>query len=123
MFNLPSGAGNFNRARSIMAAMASETDGASSKLNDVISKIQEVNKLDRRSESLTRRASASNYMSYQQATSFRKDYKTVNQDYHADKRANIDAMTLLGQERTELTRKIKEIKQIPTHHRRTSIEK
>lgn len=113
MFNLPSGAGNFNRARSIMAAMASETDGASSKLNDVISKIQEVNKLDRRSESLTRRASASNYMSYQQATSFRKDYKTVNQDYHADKRANIDAMTLLGQERTELTRKIKEIETNP----------
>ena len=113
LFNLPSGAGNFNRARSIMSAMANEADGVSSKLNDVMAKIQSVNKLDRRSESLTRRASASNYMSYQQATSFRRDYSTVNQDYRSEKRSNIDAMTLLGQERTELTRKIQEIQTNP----------
>lgn len=113
IYNLPTGAQNFNRAKSIISAMSSEDDGASSKLNDVIAKIREVNKLDRRSESLSRRASASGYMSYQQYSNFMKDYNTSRTRYAAEKEANTNAMASLGQERSSLKQKISDIETNP----------
>lgn len=113
IYNLPTGAQNFNRAKSIISAMSSEADGASSKLNDVIAKIREVNKLDRRSESLSRRASASGYMSYQQYSNFMKDYNTSRTRYAAEKEANTNAMASLGQERSSLKQKISDIETNP----------
>ncbi|QXN70041.1 putative glucosaminidase domain-containing protein [Bacillus phage vB_BspH_Mawwa] len=118
IYNLPTGAQNFNRAKSIISAMSNEADGASSKLNDVISKIREVNKLDRRSESLSRRASASGYMSYQQYSNFIKDYNTSRTRYAAEKEANTNAMASLGQERSSLKQKISDIETNPNASQR-----
>ncbi|QZA69688.1 lysin [Bacillus phage 035JT004] len=109
IFNLPTGAQNFNRAKSFMQAMASEADGVSSKIDEVKAKIQSVNKLDRRAESLTRRAEASKYMSYQQASNYRRDYRTVTQDYGAERESNANVMARLGQERTTLHNRVQEI--------------
>ncbi|AYJ74089.1 putative endo-beta-N-acetylglucosamidase [Bacillus phage BSP15] len=109
LFNLPTGAQNFNRAKSFMQAMASEADGVSSKIDEVKAKIQSVNKLDRRAESLTRRAEASKYMSYQQASNYRRDYRTVTQEYGAERESNANAMARLGQERTTLHNRVQEI--------------
>lgn len=118
IYNLPTGAQNFNRAKSIISAMSTEADGASSKLDDVIAKIREVNKLDRRSESLSRRASVSGYMSYQQYSNFTKDYNTSRTRYAAEKEANTNAMASLGQERTNLKKKIKDIETNPNASQR-----
>lgn len=109
LFNLPTGAQNFNRAKSFMQAMASEADGVSSKIDEVKAKIQSINKLDRRAESLTRRAEASKYMSYQQASNYRRDYRTVTQEYGAERESNANAMARLGQERTTLHNRVQEI--------------
>jgi hypothetical protein len=109
LFNLPSGSQNFDRARRIMESMTNEADRVSGKLDEVKAKLQEVNKLDRRSESLSRRAEASGYMSHQQASSFRKDHRTATGDYRQYREENMDAMTRLGQERTNLFKQIKAI--------------
>ncbi|QIW88686.1 putative tail lysin 2 [Bacillus phage P59] len=111
LFNLP--VDDFERAKKVMKEMASETDGVSSKLKNVKSQIQDVNKLERRSESLSRRAQASNYMSHQQASSFRKDWFTVNQQYNNDRSGNLEEMTRIGQERTKISRQIKDIEENP----------
>jgi hypothetical protein len=111
LFNLP--VDDFERAKKVMKEMASETDGVSSKLKNVKSQIQDVNKLERRTESLSRRAQASNYMSHQQASSFRKDWFTVNQQYSNDRNSNLDEMTRIGQERTRISRQIKDIEENP----------
>jgi Phage tail lysozyme len=111
LFNLPTD--DFERAKNVMREMASETDGVASKLKEVKSQIQDVNKLERRTESLSRRAQASNYMSHQQASSFRKDWFTVNKEYNKDRSSNLDEMTHIGQERTRISRQIKDIEENP----------
>jgi len=52
-------------------------------------------------------------MSHQQASSFRKDWFTVNQQYSNDRNSNLDEMTRIGQERTRLSRQIKDIEENP----------
>jgi archaellum component FlaC len=111
LFNMPEN--DMDRAKRAMEAMSKEIDPVVSKLNAVKQKINEVQKLDRRSESLSRRAEASNYMSFQQAASFNKDYRTVNQDYAHQRKTNLDEMAQLGMERTGLTRQINEIESNP----------
>lgn len=113
VFNLPTGAENFDRSKRIMQQMAQDTDGVTSKVKDLKSQIQEVLKLDRRSESLSRRAEASNYMSYQQASNFKKDYFTATQDYTRQREQNLNEMTKIGQKRTEISGQIKEIENNP----------
>ncbi|QIA28694.1 DNA transfer protein [Phage f2b1] len=110
-FNLPAGA---EQAKSLLKNLVDESDAVSKKLNEVKDKIQEVNKLDRRSESLSRRAEASKYMSFQQAKSFSKDYKTASQDYTVEKDTNLDRLQKLGQERGDLTRKVRDIQGNPS---------
>ena len=111
--NLPTGKDNFDRARNIVSSMANDVDGVESKLNNVLGKIREVTKLDRRAESLSRRASASGYMSTQQAASFRDDHRTVNNDFVAHRKDNITQLTALGQHRKELHDSIKRIELNP----------
>jgi hypothetical protein len=113
LFNLPTGEQNFERAKKVMSEMAKETDGVSSKLKNVKSQIQDVNKLERRTESMSRRAQASNYMSHQQASSFRKDWFTVDKQYNSDREDNLNEMTRLGQERTTIHNQIKDIETNP----------
>lgn len=109
-FNLPAGA---EQAKGLLKNLVDESDAVSKKLNEVKDKIQEVNKLDRRSESLSRRAEASKYMSFQQAKSFSKDYRTASQDYTAEKDTNLERLQKLGQERGDLTRKVRDIQGNP----------
>lgn len=111
LFNLPTK--DWDAARAKMKAMADDVDTATNRLDAVIAKTREVNKLDRRSESLSRRASASNYMSHQQAKSFEKDYHTVKSGYSETLEKNLDIMTKLGQQRTEITNQIKGIERNP----------
>jgi hypothetical protein len=106
-FNMPTD--DLEAAKRVMSGLASEAAGASSKLRDVKAQIQEVNKLDRRSESLSRRAAASNYMSYQQASSFRGDYRTATEGYTAERKQNTEELAKIGQDRTRVSRQIKEI--------------
>jgi hypothetical protein len=97
------------RAKSIVQSMASDVDDVTDRFTDVISKIKEVNKLERRTESMSRRANASQYMSYQQAASFVKDRGTVEHDYNAHKEDNLTAMVKMGRDRTRLHQDIKAI--------------
>jgi len=110
-FNLPAGA---EQAKSLLKNLVDESDAVSKKLNEVKDKIQEVNKLDRRSESLSRRAEASKYMSFQQAKSFSKDYRTASQGYTTEKETNLEQLQKLGQERGDLTRKVRDIQGNPS---------
>jgi len=113
IFNLPSGAESFGEARKTMQSLASEAEHAASKISQVTDKIQEVNKLDRRADSLSRRGAASKYMSYQQAQSFSKDYRTSSQDYVAQREENMNTMTRIGQERRTLHEQVTAIQQNP----------
>ncbi|AGB62592.1 putative tail lysin 2 [Bacillus phage phiAGATE] len=113
VYNLPSGAENFDRAKRVMQQMAQDTDGVTSKVKDLKTQIQEVMKLDRRSESLSRRAEASNYMSHQQASNFKKDYFTATQDYTRQREQNLNEMTKIGQKRTDISSQIKDIENNP----------
>lgn len=114
MFNLPTGSEkSFKAAREVMQDLASDADSTVTKINEVKQAIQEANKLDRRSESLSRRAKASNYMSYQQSTSFKGDYRTATQDFVRQRESNMDAMTELGRNRSELSRRINDIQKNP----------
>jgi hypothetical protein len=110
MNNLPQ---DPKRARSVVNANAEETDGVSSKLNGVMDKIKEVNKLDRRNESLSRRAEASKYMSNQQAASFSGDYATTRDSYRKEREQNLQKVTNMGMERDQLTHQIKDIETNP----------
>lgn len=109
--NLPTD--DWERARRIVSSMANDADDATSRLDEVRSKIQEVTKLNRRAESLSRRASASGYMSFQQASNFRRDYFTATTQYKAAQEENLDALTRLGQERKNLHDSIKRIELNP----------
>jgi len=113
IFNLPSGAESFGEARKTMQSLANEAEHAASKISQVTDKIQEVNKLDRRADSLSRRGAASKYMSYQQAQSFSKDYRTSSQDYVAQREENMNNMTRIGQERRTLHEQVTAIQQNP----------
>jgi len=114
VFNLPTGSENsFKAARQVMQDLASDADRTVTEIDKVKQAIQEANKLDRRSESLSRRAKASNYMSYQQATSFKGDYRTATQDFVRKREANMDSMTELGRNRSELSRRVNDIQNKP----------
>lgn len=98
-----------DRARKIVDAMTDDLDGTANSIKEVKDRIQEANKLDRRNESLSRRARASNYMSYQQASSFSDDYHRTQTDYVSAREENKQEMTSLGLERTRLFNEIKRI--------------
>ncbi|AOZ62351.1 tail lysin 1 [Bacillus phage SBP8a] len=71
---------------------------ATNGLNQALMQLKEISKLNRRSESLSRRASASGYMSFQQYSNFTGDRKTVQQTYggiKTDNRARV--LELSGQ--------------------------
>lgn len=105
-YNLPRDRG---RAENKVRAMAQQSDGVASQLENIKNQIKEVNKLDRRSESVTRRAQASNYMSYQQSSGFQGDYTKAKGDYAIDRQTNLTAMTDMGMERTRLHDEVKHI--------------
>jgi hypothetical protein len=107
-------ADELERARNVVISMASDVDDVTDRFDGVIAKIKEVNKLERRTESMSRRASASNYMSYQQAQSFIKDRGTVEVDYKEAREDNFNKMIEIGRERTRLHEQIKEIENNPT---------
>ncbi|ANI24718.1 tape measure protein [Bacillus phage Smudge] len=71
---------------------------ATNGLNQALMQLKEISKLNRRSESLSRRASASGYMSFQQYSNFTGDRRTVQQTYgglKTDNRAKV--LELSGQ--------------------------
>ncbi|UGO46351.1 tail lysin [Bacillus phage vB_BanH_Abinadi] len=71
---------------------------ATNGLNQALMQLKEISKLNRRSESLSRRASASGYMSFQQYSNFTGDRRTVQQTYgglKTDNRARV--LELSGQ--------------------------
>ncbi|AEW47213.1 putative tail lysin 2 [Bacillus phage BCP78] len=111
VFNLPTD--DFEKAKNIVQSMANEADGVSSKLDDVVGKMREINKLDRRTESLARRASASKYMSFQQASNFRKDQQIVNIELKQEKADNLNRLTEMGMERSRISKQIKDIERNP----------
>jgi len=111
VFNLPTD--DFEKAKNIVQSMANEADGVSSKLDDVVGKMREINKLDRRTESLARRASASKYMSFQQASNFRKDQHIVNVEMKQEKSDNLNRLTEMGMERSRISKQIKDIERNP----------
>ncbi|AMQ66605.1 tail associated lysin [Bacillus phage Shbh1] len=118
LYNLPrdrkeDGSLDSTRARKIIDAISDSADGVASELENVRDKIREVNKLDRRSESLSRRASASNYMSYQQFENFRSDLNTSRSSYADERERNRNALAELGMERSRLTQEIKDIERNP----------
>lgn len=109
--NLPTQ--DFEKAKEVISGMVEESNKAKNKLDEVVTKIREVNKLDRRSESLSRRASASKYMSFQQASNFRKDRSTV-EGYHQEKADNLRVMTEMSTQVSSLMKQIKKIEENPT---------
>lgn len=109
--NLPSAKEDFGRAKGIVRSMANDSDGT--KLGDVLDQIKSVTKLNRRSESVSRRGAAANYLSTQQAASFRKDYRTANTQYVKDRDTNEDELVHLGQRRSGLHDQVKRIEQNP----------
>lgn len=120
LFNMPTD--DFDRARRVMSTMANEADGVSSKLDDVKAKIQEVNKLERRTESQSRRASASKYMSFQQSQSFNDDNIRVSHGYVKDRENNMDILARLGMERSGITKQIKGMKGIENNPEATQAD-
>jgi len=108
--NLPTK--DFERTKEVITQMVEESNKAKNKLDEVVMKIREVNKLDRRSESLSRRASASKYMSFQQSSNFKKDRNTVD-GYHQEKADNIRRMTEMSTSVTSLMKQIKKIEEKP----------
>lgn len=109
--NLPNGQGDWHQARRVVQSMANDSDGT--KLSDVVGQIKNVSKLNRRSESVSRRGAAANYLSTQQAASFRKDYRTANSQYVEDRESNLNELTGLGQRRSSLHDQVKRIEQNP----------
>ncbi|AXQ67757.1 peptidoglycan hydrolase [Bacillus phage Kioshi] len=109
--NLPTK--DFEKTKEVISGMVEESNRVKNKLDEVVTKIREVNKLDRRSESLSRRASASKYMSFQQASNFRKDRSTV-EGYHQEKADNIRRMTEMSTTVSSLMKQIKKIEEKPT---------
>lgn len=97
------------RARRIVDALTDDKEGSTGVLDNVQSQIREANKLERRSESASRRAAASNYMSHQQASNFAKDFQTSQQDYVKLREDNKESMVDLGFERTRLGKEIETI--------------
>ncbi len=109
--NLPTQ--DFERAKEVISGMVEESNRVKNKLDEVVTKIREVNKLDRRSESLSRRASASKYMSFQQYSNFKKDRNTVD-GYHQEKADNLRRMTEMSTTVSSLMKQIKKIEEKPT---------
>ncbi|AMO26013.1 hypothetical protein Blue_191 [Bacillus phage Deep Blue] len=104
---------DFERTKEVITEMVEESNRVKNKLDEVVTKIREVNKLDRRSESLSRRASASKYMSFQQSSNFKKDRGTV-EGYHQEKADNMRRMTEMSTSVSSLMKQIKKIEEKPT---------
>ncbi|AID17893.1 tail associated lysin [Bacillus phage JBP901] len=109
--NLPTK--DFEKTKEVISGMVEESNRVKNKLDEVVTKIREVNKLDRRSESLSRRASASKYMSFQQYSNFKKDRNTVD-GYHQEKADNLRRMTEMSTTVSSLMKQIKKIEEKPT---------
>ncbi|QFP93359.1 UNVERIFIED_ORG: putative tail lysin 2 [Xanthomonas phage Xoo-sp15] len=108
--NLPTK--DFEKTKEVITEMVTESNRVKNKLDEVVTKIREVNKLDRRSESLSRRASASQYMSFQQSSNFKKDRSTVD-GYHQEKADNFKRMTEMSTTVSSLMKQIKKIEEKP----------
>lgn len=104
---------DLERARTIVDSLIDDTDGAAESLKQVVSQMKEAEKLDRRSESLSRRAQASKYMSYQQSQNFAKDFYTSQVNYTSLDEENRQKITELGQERSRIDMRIKDIESDP----------
>ncbi|ASU00942.1 tape measure protein [Bacillus phage Anthony] len=104
---------NLGEAKKVVQGVLDETRKTSGELDDVIKKIKEAKKLDRRAESLSRRASASNYMSHQQASNFTKDLNTSRVDYRNYKDANVTRLTQISTDITKFAQQISDIERKP----------
>lgn len=104
---------NLDEARRSVEGIVEEANNSSRELDKVIGKIREAQKLDRRSESLSRRASASKYMSHQQASNFTKDYQTATVTFKQDKADNMTRLTEIGTTLSKYAEQIKAIESKP----------
>lgn len=104
---------NLDEARRTVKGILSDINASSGQLDDVLNQIKEAKKLDRRSESLSRRASASGYMSHQQASNFTRDYQTVNGSYKNSKDANLTRLTEIATNLTDFAKQINSIESNP----------
>lgn len=104
---------NLDEARKTVKGILADINASSGQLDDVLNQIKEAKKLDRRSESLSRRASASGYMSHQQASNFTKDYQTVNGTYKNSKDANLNRLTEIATNLTDFAKQLNSIESNP----------
>jgi len=79
---------------------------ATSGLNQALAQMKEISKLNRRSESLSRRASASGYMSFQQYSNFTGDRRTVQQTYGGMKTDNRQRVLDLSSQATGISKEL-----------------
>lgn len=79
---------------------------ATNGLNQALFQLKEISKLNRRSESLSRRASASGYMSFQQYSNFTGDRRTVQQTYGGMKTANRERVLELSGQATGISKEL-----------------
>ncbi|ALA13284.1 tail associated lysin [Bacillus phage AvesoBmore] len=104
---------NLDEAKKTVKGILSDINASSGQLDNVLQQIREAKKLDRRSESLARRASASGYMSHQQASNFTKDYQTVNGSYKNSKDANLNRLTEISTQLTDFAKQLNTIESNP----------
>ncbi|QEM43140.1 tape measure protein [Bacillus phage Chotacabras] len=104
---------NLDEAKKTVKSILADINASSGQLDDVLHQIKEAKKLDRRSESLSRRASASGYMSHQQASNFTRDYNTVNGSYKNSKDANLNRLTEISTNLTEFAKQLNAIESNP----------
>ncbi|ANM46030.1 tap measure protein [Bacillus phage Belinda] len=79
---------------------------ATNGLNQALMQLKEISKLNRRSESLSRRASASGYMSFQQYSNFTGDRRTVQQTYGGLKTENRARVLELSGQATGISKEL-----------------
>ncbi len=82
---------------------------ATNGLNQALAQMKEISKLNRRAESLSRRASASGYMSFQQYSNFTDDRNTVHQTYGGLKKGNRARVLELSEQATTISKEIDRI--------------
>ncbi|UNA01495.1 tape measure protein [Bacillus phage vB_BcgM] len=104
---------NLDEAKKTVKSILADINASSGQLDDVLHQIREAKKLDRRSESLARRQSASGFMSHQQASNFTRDYNTVNGSYKNSKDANLNRLTEISTNLTNFAKQLNEIESNP----------
>ncbi|ADH03175.1 tail associated lysin [Bacillus phage W.Ph.] len=79
---------------------------ATNGLNQALAQMKEISKLNRRAESLSRRAAASGYMSFQQYSNFTGDRNTVRETYGGLKTDNRARVLDLSNQATTISKEI-----------------